>query len=376
MSDGRVYWITGLSNSGKTTIGTALYYDLKSHGENVVILDGDLMKQIASGSAQVGYEQSDRLIRAKRYSLMAKLLADQGVWVIVCAIAMFDEIREWNRKNIKGYVEVFLNVSDSVLQQRDKKGLFRLEENVQYPKSPDIEINNDGTIAIGRIVEEIKSVVPDRDDYDRDRVYWNTFYKGLNGALEQPSGFAMEINKRLNPASHIMELGCGNGRDSLFFSAQGHFVVAIDGSDYSINQLKKIHRYDKNISFICDDFVKCKALYQMQYDCIYSRFTLHAISENQESELLRNIKDALSAGGRFCIEARTVRDDLFGMGKKVGHNAYEYNGHFRRFIDVREFEEKLESLGFDVLELEEARGFSKTKESDPILMRCIAQIKM
>lgn len=50
ISNGRVYWITGLSNSGKTTVGTALYYELKKTKNNVIILDGDLLKEIASGT--------------------------------------------------------------------------------------------------------------------------------------------------------------------------------------------------------------------------------------------------------------------------------------------------------------------------------------
>ena len=103
MNYGRVYWVTGLHNSGKTTIGTALYYELKKRRNNVVILDGDIMKDIASGTETAEYNLKDRLIRAKRYSKMAKMLADQGLWVVVCAIAMFDEIRDWNRNNIKGY---------------------------------------------------------------------------------------------------------------------------------------------------------------------------------------------------------------------------------------------------------------------------------
>ncbi len=84
MATGRVYWITGLSNSGKTTIGTTLYYTLKANGTNVVILDGDLMKLIASGSKTVEYGKDDRITRARRYAQMAKMLADQGQWVIVC----------------------------------------------------------------------------------------------------------------------------------------------------------------------------------------------------------------------------------------------------------------------------------------------------
>ena len=374
MYNGRVYWITGLSNAGKTTIGNALYYELRQEIDNVVLLDGDIMKRIASGSDKAGYEKADRLTRARRYSLMAKLLADQGICVIVCAIAMFDEIRDWNRKNIKGYVEVFLDVPFEILKKRDKKGLFKVDEFVQYPKSPDLILKNDGTVSIRTIVRQIRDIIPsNRDDYDRDKDYWNRYYASIANNEIKPSDFAMKINSRLPQEAHIMELGCGNGRDSLFFLRNGHNVIAIDGSKTAIDILNEVTKDNSNALFVCDDFVKCHALYQMQYDCVYSRFTLHAINEEQENELLNNVKDAICMGGIFCIEARTIHDEIYGMGELVAHNAYMYNDHFRRFIDVDEFKSKLENMGFVVEYIEEAQGFSKTDDSDPVLMRCIAR---
>ena len=376
MANGRVYWITGFSNSGKTTIGTALYYELKKSRNNVIILDGDLIKEVTSGTELVGYENSDRMIRARRYSQMSKLLADQGVWVIVCAIAMFDEVRRWNRENIKGYVEIFLDTPDEVLKARDRKGLYKAEHGVEIPKNPDIVFSNDGTESIRKMTRQILEFRPkNEEDYDRDREYWNSYYKEKIGKKIEPSDFAIEVEKKINRNSHIMELGCGNGRDSLYFLSKGHNVIAVDGSDVAIEMLNELTVDNKNALFACDNFVKCKALYQMKYDCIYSRFTLHAISEEQENELLENIKGALNEDGILCIEARTIHDDIFGMGKKVANNAYIYNEHFRRFIDVNKFHSKLEELGFCNIFINEAHGFSKTEESDPVLMRCIAGVK-
>jgi len=334
------------------------------------------MKEIASGSESAGYEVSDRLIRAKRYSLLAKMLSDQGVWVIVCAIAMFDEVREWNRANIKGYIEIFLDVPDEVLKARDKKGIYKSSGYIQFPKSPDIKVLNDGSISVKNIVESIKQLNPVfEDDYDRDRNYWNEYYNGLNGKLIEPSSFAVEINKKLHNKSRILELGCGNGRDSLYFLSQGHVITAVDGSDTAIDMLNSETKDDPNALFIRDDFVKCKALYQMQYDCVYSRFTLHAINVKQETEMLCNAKEALASGGILCIEARTIHDDIFGKGIEVEHNAFIYNDHFRRFIDINEFKNKLQKIGFIVDECVESRGFSKTDNSDPMLMRIIARVR-
>ncbi len=108
MPKGRVYWLPGLSNSDKTTIGASLYYGLKKNHENAVILDGDIMKEITAENSFEEYSAEGRLTRARRYSNLSKLLADRGMAVIVCTISMYDEVCKWNRGNIKGYIEIFL----------------------------------------------------------------------------------------------------------------------------------------------------------------------------------------------------------------------------------------------------------------------------
>ena len=337
----------------------------------MIILDGDILKDITSGSECASYENNDRLFRARRYSNLAKLLSDQGAWIIVCTIAMYDSVRRWNRENIKGYIEIFLNPPEEVLKARDRKGLFIDSGEFELPKDPDIVFSNDGTQNILEIADQIMNLQPKTDeDYDRDREYWNSYYQNIN--RQEPSSFAVYIEKKLRTGSHILELGCGNGRDSLFFLEKGHNVIAVDGSDFAINELNRSTIDNKNALFICDNFVKCNTVFQMKYDCIYSRFTLHAITEEQENELLYKVKNATN--GIFCIEARTIHDDIFGMGEKVAHNSFVYNNHFRRFIDPDEFKEKLINMGFRIDYLEEKRGFSKTTESDPVLMRCIASI--
>lgn len=45
MDKGTLYWITGLSGAGKTTIGNRLYYKMKSKKKNTIILDGDILKK-------------------------------------------------------------------------------------------------------------------------------------------------------------------------------------------------------------------------------------------------------------------------------------------------------------------------------------------
>lgn len=218
-----------------------------------------------------------------------------------------------------------------------------------------------------------------KTEYDRDKNYWNEYYSHNAASIDnKPSEFAKYVESQFlgenNPA-HILELGCGNGRDSLFFLSKGHNITAIDCSDVAIEMLNRITK-GINALFVCDDFVKSRALYKMKYDCIYSRFTLHAISEEQEDELLDNVRHALNSNGILAIEARTTNDELFGKGIEIENNAFIYNEHYRRFININDFRSKLENLGFEIIYLVESNGFSRTHNSDPVLMRCICTTKV
>lgn len=379
MEKGVLYWITGLAGSGKTTIGNILYYKVKKQLCNTVILDGDILKRLSGNN--VGYTYEDRKNRAKLYSNICKMLTEQGINVIICTIAMFDEIRAWNRENIENYVEVFLDVDIETLKERNKKGLYAqnnvkdvagVDVKVEFPKNPDIVINNDGRYTISECVD----IIMKYDYIQSNKVinnieYWNNFYENSNSSISKQSSFANYIMKYLEEDKKLIDLGCGNGRDSKFFLNKRIKVLGVDSSDYTINKLNEENN-NPNCDFVCDDFVSSKNLYQQKYDYCYSRFTLHTINEKQETELLLNVKEALNKEGYFFIEARTINDDICGKGTQIGKNEYIYEDHYRRFIDVNEFKTKVESIkGLEIIELEEGKGYSKLGNSNPTLMRCI-----
>lgn len=381
-NSGVLYWITGLSGAGKTTIGNRLYYELKRKNDNVVLLDGDILKNIVSDN-QPGYSNEDRKKRAFKYAQICEMLASQGLIVICCTIAMYDEVREWNRKNNKAYVEVFLEVPLSVLQKRDQKGMYSKQKNgnfenlagvnlnVEFPKNPDVTIENDGKYTIKECVDMILNYkITYSSDFDRDVEYWNRYYSGKD-SIETPSLFAQYVNEKIELQGELLDLGCGNARDSLFFEKKGLHVTAIDASDFVIENLKKKYS-DKNINFICDDFVCSKVLYEQEYNYCYSRFSLHAINEEQETELINNVYKCLKENGRFFIEVRSIHDEIFGKGKLVGRNAYVHEGHYRRFIDKEELEEKLSHSGFTIEYSEEKRDFAPLGNSNPLIIRIIA----
>ncbi|MCL2014544.1 MAG: adenylyl-sulfate kinase [Oscillospiraceae bacterium] len=161
----KVYWITGLSGAGKTAVGKALYEKIKPEQPNTVLLDGDELREVFGGD--LGYSAEDRRKCAMRYSKLCKMLSEQGLNVIICTISMFHEIHEWNRENIPGYTEIFLDVPFEILKKRDQKGLYSdygkgtsnnligLDIKAEKPKNPDIIIENNGSISITECIERI-----------------------------------------------------------------------------------------------------------------------------------------------------------------------------------------------------------------------------
>jgi len=379
--DGTLYWITGLSGAGKTTIGNRLYYEIRKEKSNVVLLDGDLLKNIVNDNVE--YTEEARKKRAIKYANLCKLLTDQGVIVICCTIAMYNEVREWNRKNNKGYVEVFLNVPMEVLRERDQKNLYSnyslgkeknisgIDVKVEFPKTPDIEIVNDGSLSIDACVKRIMQYqVKLSSDFDRDTEYWNHYYSN-HMAPETPSLFAQWVVSDLQKGKNLLELGCGNGRDSLFFYRNGMNVTAVDASECTIELLRKTHKED-NICFICDDFVCSTAIFAGQYQYVYSRFSLHAINDEQETEVINNVYRVLKQGGKMYIEVRSVQDELYGKGERVGRDSYFYEGHFRRFLRIEELVDKLKNSGFKILYAREDYGFAPYNGTNPPIIRVVA----
>lgn len=157
----KVFWITGLSGAGKTTIGKKLYEVIKKNDNATVLLDGDELRNVFG--SDLGYSKEDRLISATRNSRLCYMLVKQNITVICCTISMFDEIRKWNRENIENYYEIFLDVSLDILKERNQKNLYSNNQknvagitfDVEFPKNPDITIKNDGQKKLDDIIELI-----------------------------------------------------------------------------------------------------------------------------------------------------------------------------------------------------------------------------
>ena len=205
-----------------------------------------------------------------------------------------------------------------------------------------------------------------------EKEYWENYYI-MHGPSEQPSDFARFCAKRYKAEyGKIFDIGCGNGRDTFFLSSQSIPCTGIDQCKIAMaNNVNKKATLGLNASFHQGDFSTCDyaSLANGAYS-IYSRFTLHAISYEEESKLFLHLNNGHPLKYLF-IEARSIRDGLYGQGKKVGLHEF-ITSHYRRFIDPTVLRSKLEKH-FDVEYFHEAQGFAKTATEDPCLIRVVAK---
>lgn len=205
----------------------------------------------------------------------------------------------------------------------------------------------------------------------KDNEYWNTFYSKKK-LIKKPSSFAIEIVKYLDSDKKLLELGCGNGRDSFFFAKNGIHVIALDLSNQVID-IDRESSEDSNIQFLIKDFTRLNNNEFGSLDYIYSRFTLHSIDKK---DYLRTIEWASNnlnqEKGLFFIEARTINDPLYGVGDPVEDDGF-ITTHYRRFFRVKDMITELKDLDFNLIHVSENYTDSWYKDDKAVVIRVICE---
>lgn len=206
-----------------------------------------------------------------------------------------------------------------------------------------------------------------------DREYWNQYYK-QQVAPTNCSSFASSVLPVIDKTEILIEIGCGNGRDSFYYASQGIPTWACDLSEASIEMLNS-KATNGNPKFMVQDFTNIPSpLENTYFGTVYSRFTLHSVPAEGAARAMKWAFENLKEGGLFLIEARSILDPMCGVGIKVeGEEDAYINTHYRRFLRRERLVKELTDIGFVVEFQQEENNLAVYKDDNPVVIRIHAR---
>ena len=102
---GILFWVTGLSGSGKTTIAKLIKSRISKLYGPTLIISGDDLRNIFELR---GFDKKTRISIGIKFSRMCKLITNQNINIIFAVVGLIDKIRFLNKKNIKNYIEIYI----------------------------------------------------------------------------------------------------------------------------------------------------------------------------------------------------------------------------------------------------------------------------
>lgn len=168
-----VLWFTGLSGAGKSTVAGALENRLAELGHHTYLLDGDNVRH--GLCSDLGFSEQDRRENIRRIGELAKLMADAGLIVLSAFISPHRAERQLVREMLPEgeFLEVFVNTSLEVCEQRDPKGLYKkarageianftgIDSEYEAPLNPEIDLLA-GEKSLDALVDDCIKVLKER----------------------------------------------------------------------------------------------------------------------------------------------------------------------------------------------------------------------
>lgn len=165
--------------------------------------------------------------------------------------------------------------------------------------------------------------------------YWRTLYDKPNYFGTGPTKLAftaLDVMQK-NGIKKILELGCGQGRDCIFFAERGYSITAVDFSPEAIDFVRKTSKEKKldNLDALVKNLKEIN--YVQEYDCVYSNLALQFFNEKELEEIFKRISISLKDGSWFILSTKKPGDKYYQVGEQINPNAYRTKGITRYFFE-------------------------------------------
>jgi len=173
---GFVIWLTGMTGAGKSTLSHHLGKRFAAAGRPAEVIDGDAPNELLTRGLGVSKEDRDTAVR--RLGAVARMLVRHGAVVVVASLSPFREPREAVRREVRRFVEVFVDAPMETLLARDSEGMYRkalaheltnvagIDDPYEPPGHPELVVRTDQErpdAALGRLFQklvDLKYVTP------------------------------------------------------------------------------------------------------------------------------------------------------------------------------------------------------------------------
>ena len=171
---GAILWFTGLSGSGKSTIGHRVERMLIERGAFAYVLDGDNVRH--GLNSDLGFAAEDRVENIRRIGEVARLFSDAGALVVSAFISPYRQDRDRIRGLVPAgeFVEVFVDTPLEICEARDPKGLYKkarageiknftgLDAPYEPPERPEVHLKT-ATLSVDEAAEQVIRYLEDND---------------------------------------------------------------------------------------------------------------------------------------------------------------------------------------------------------------------
>jgi SAM-dependent methyltransferase len=151
---------------------------------------------------------------------------------------------------------------------------------------------------------------------------WNKVYSEDSSFFgEGPSDFAKKCYEYFlqNKVTKILDLGCGQGRDSIFFSLNNLEVYAVDSSVVATDGIQKFNENNyQTINVKCIDVRQGLPFEDNNFDAVYSHMFYNMNFTNEELDFLfQESNRVLKTNGLLYFSVRVIMIHCFKKDLKV-----------------------------------------------------------